>query len=86
MDQRLVGTPDPITRLTHGGTVNAAVPVNGNAAIVVAVHSQIHNHFNNERHLLSRKNYKMIRARSIQEWQAFVPEIGRLVICVESAD
>jgi hypothetical protein len=50
--------------------VNAAVPVNGNAAIVVAVHSQIHNHFNNERHLLSRKSYKMVRARSIQEWQA----------------
>jgi putative transposase len=36
----------------------------------VSVHSQIHNHFNNERHVLDRKNYKMIRARSIQEWKA----------------
>jgi len=35
----------------------------------VAVHSQIHNHLNHERHLIRRRDYKVARTQSIVEWQ-----------------
>jgi putative transposase len=53
---------DVASAVPSSRAVNAEVPVNGNAAVVISVYSQIHNHFNNERHLLSRKSYKMVRA------------------------
>jgi putative transposase len=34
-----------------------------------AVHSSVHNHFNQERHLYSRKNYKLNRAAALIEWR-----------------
>ena len=34
-----------------------------------AVHSSIHNHFNKERHLYSRDNFKLNRAAALAEWQ-----------------
>ena len=34
-----------------------------------AVHSSIHNHFNQERHLYSRQNFKLNRAAALAEWQ-----------------
>ena len=34
-----------------------------------AVHSSVHNHFNQERHLYSRKNFKLNRTAAIAEWR-----------------
>ena len=34
-----------------------------------AVHSSIHNHFNQERHLYSRSNFKLNRAAALAEWR-----------------
>jgi putative transposase len=36
----------------------------------VAVHSSVHNHFAQERHLVSRKTYKQRRAAALAAWQA----------------
>ena len=35
----------------------------------VAVHSSVHNHFNQERHLYSRCNFKLNRAAALAEWR-----------------
>ena len=35
----------------------------------VAVHSSIHNHFNQERHLYSRDNFKLNRSAALTEWR-----------------
>jgi putative transposase len=35
----------------------------------VAVHSSIHNHFNQERHLYSRANFKLNRTAALAEWR-----------------
>ena len=35
----------------------------------VAVHSSIHNHFNQERHLYSRQNFKLNRTAALSEWR-----------------
>ena len=34
-----------------------------------AVHSSIHNHFNQERHLNSRENFKLTRTAALAEWR-----------------
>ena len=34
----------------------------------VAVHASVHNHFNQERHLYSRHNFKLNRAAVLSEW------------------
>jgi len=34
-----------------------------------AVHASVHNHFNQERHLYSRKNFKLNRSASLAEWR-----------------
>ena len=34
-----------------------------------AVHSSVHNHFNLERHLYSRENFKLNRAAALAEWR-----------------
>jgi putative transposase len=34
-----------------------------------AVHSSVHNHFNLERHLYSRSNFKLNRAAALAEWR-----------------
>ena len=34
-----------------------------------AVHSSVHNHFNQERHLNSRQNFKLNRAVALAEWR-----------------
>ena len=34
----------------------------------VAVHASVHNHFNQERHLYSRTNFKLNRATALAEW------------------
>jgi putative transposase len=33
-----------------------------------AVHSSVHNHFNQERHLYSRESFKLNRAAALAEW------------------
>ena len=35
----------------------------------VAVHDSIHNHFNAERHLYNRSNFKLNRAAALAEWR-----------------
>ena len=35
----------------------------------VAVHGSVHNHFNQERHLYSRSNFKLNRAAALAEWR-----------------
>ena len=35
----------------------------------VAVHGSVHNHFNQERHLYSRSNFKLNRAAALTEWR-----------------
>lgn len=37
-----------------------------------SVHAQIHNHFNQERHLVSRQEYKRRRSAAVSEWQILV--------------
>ena len=34
-----------------------------------SVHASIHNHFNQERHLYSRKNFKLNRSTALAEWR-----------------
>ncbi len=34
-----------------------------------AVHSSVHNHFNQERHLYSREYFKLSRAAALAEWR-----------------
>ena len=34
-----------------------------------AIHSSVHNHFNRERHLCSRENFKLNRAAALAEWR-----------------
>ena len=36
-----------------------------------SVHASIHNHFNQERHLYSRKNFKLNRSAALAEWREF---------------
>jgi putative transposase len=35
-----------------------------------SVHAQVHNHFNQERHLISREVYKQKRSAALAEWRA----------------
>ena len=34
-----------------------------------SAHSSVHNHFNQERHLYSRENFKLNRAAALAEWR-----------------
>lgn len=34
-----------------------------------SVHAQVHNHFSQERHLVSRQEYKRRRSAALAEWQ-----------------
>jgi putative transposase len=38
----------------------------------VAVHASFHNHFNQERHLVSRDIYKERRSAALAEWQSLM--------------
>ncbi|MCX8227563.1 MAG: DDE-type integrase/transposase/recombinase, partial [Sulfitobacter sp.] len=35
----------------------------------VAVHASVHNHFNQERHLYNRSNFKLKRSAALAEWR-----------------
>lgn len=35
----------------------------------VSVHASVHNHFNNDRHLEIRTNYKAYRSAALAEWR-----------------
>lgn len=35
-----------------------------------AVHAALHNHFNQDRHLISRDNFKARRSAALAEWKA----------------
>ena len=37
-----------------------------------SVHANVHNHFNQERHLVSRQEYKARRSAALAEWQSLV--------------
>ena len=34
-----------------------------------SIHSSVHNHFNQERHLYSRENFKLNRSTALAEWR-----------------
>jgi putative transposase len=34
-----------------------------------SIHSSVHNHFNQERHLYNRENFKLNRAAAVAEWR-----------------
>jgi len=38
----------------------------------VAIHSQIYNHFNGERHLNNRQTYKTFRSEAVSDWHSFM--------------
>src|SRR5271166_3162101 len=38
-----------------------------------SVHAQVHNHFNHERHLITRQVYKQRRSATLAEWRALAP-------------
>jgi putative transposase len=38
----------------------------------VSIHSSIHNHFNHERHLYSRQNFKHNRSAALTEWRQLI--------------
>jgi len=35
----------------------------------VSIHASVHNHFNQERHLRSRQNFKLSRSAALAEWR-----------------
>ena len=37
-----------------------------------SVHANVHNHFNHERHLVSRQDYKLRRSAALAEWQSLM--------------
>jgi putative transposase len=37
---------------------------------IKGVHAEFHNHFNHERHLVSREIYKQRRSTALAEWRA----------------
>jgi putative transposase len=37
-----------------------------------SVHAQVHNHFNQERHLVGREIYKQRRSAALGEWRALI--------------
>ena len=43
-----------------------------------SVHAQLHNHFNQERHLVTRQVYKQRRSAALAEWSA--PAAGNIVV------
>ena len=38
-----------------------------------SIHSSVHNHFNQERHLYSRDNFKLNRTAALAEWRQLAP-------------
>jgi putative transposase len=38
-----------------------------------SVHAQVYNHFNQERHLVSREVYKQKRSAALLEWRSLAP-------------
>jgi hypothetical protein len=50
-----------------------------------SVHAQVHNHFNQERHLITRQIYKQRRSIALAEWRALAAQAslasGRVVQC-----
>src|SRR6202035_1383350 len=40
-----------------------------------SVHAQVHNQFNQERHLVTRQVYKQRRSAALAEWRALVAQI-----------
>ena len=37
-----------------------------------SIHAQVHNHFNHERHLVTREIYKHRRAAALSEWRGLM--------------
>lgn len=37
-----------------------------------SVHANVHNHFNQERHLVDRQTYKLRRSAALAEWQSLM--------------
>ena len=39
---------------------------------IAAAHASIHNHFNQDRHLYNRENFKLNRSAALAEWRQLV--------------
>ena len=52
-----------------------------------SVHASFHNHFNQERHLVSRQEYKTRRSAALAGWQSLMAEaIARFSISASTRD
>jgi hypothetical protein len=60
------GKPSPASQATR--TENAAASADENSQKIAAVHPSVLNHFNQERHLRSRENFKPNRS-ALTEWR-----------------
>jgi len=39
-----------------------------------SVHGQVHNHFNQERHIVDRQSYKVRRSEAFSEWRSVMAQ------------
>jgi putative transposase len=47
-----------------------------------SVHAQVHNQFNQERHLVTRQVYKQRRSAALAEWRALAAQIAAREIAI----
>ena len=62
--------PRSRTSRSGGGTQDAAVKVAGSAQRFVSMHAAAYNTFNLQRHLVSRRTLRTLRAEAMMQWQA----------------
>ena len=48
---------------------DAALPAHAKLQKFVSVHASVHNHFNQERHLHNRPDFKLNRTTALAEWR-----------------
>jgi putative transposase len=65
LNNRAEDSHQPFSTKRAGGV---ALQTNANIA-EIRLHSAVHNHFNQERHLYSRENFKLNRAAALAEWR-----------------
>ena len=66
MIRSLVGLASAVSTM---GARHAALSKREDVA-EISVHAQVHNHFNQERHLVTRQVYKQRRSAALTEWRA----------------
>ena len=51
---------------------DATLQANEDTTEIASVHANVHNHFNQERHLVDRQTYKERRSAALAEWQSLM--------------